>query len=366
MTVNTDSSLRNTVRVETAKDGCAGISGGATVTVETTGCDDDGDVTLYVPRGFAITLTTAGDGNVRLGNELGDVVATITSDGDVYAGHVHSLVLGVHGSGDAVIDAVDGAATLDMTGSGDVRLKSVNGLLSAHLRGSGDLAVGGVHAPAAEITGESSGDIVLGEGSIGALTAKLHGSGDLLVAATVGVADLTASGGGDIRLAKVSGVVRKDASGGSSISTAGISGMTEILAKLATADGDKLSGLSKLAHDSDRAGGADDDDNNPLVVHLHHSSSHDGGGPHLLTIIILAGIAWVAFNWVRQNGGFAQVRARFIVPGTSGPVSIHPGVAAVKDVLARLEGRLGRVEGYVTSREFDLQQKFRDLDKKSP
>jgi hypothetical protein len=33
----------------------------------------------------------------------------------------------------------------------------------------------------------------------------------------------------------------------------------------------------------------------------------------------------------------------------------------VCDALKRVEDRLGRVEGYVTSREFDLQQKFKKL-----
>jgi hypothetical protein len=363
--VNTDSGLRQSVRVETQADGCASVAGNGTVTVETSGCDDE--VTVYVPRGFAITVNVAGDGNVHLGSELGEVVASITSDGDLYAGHVQGLVLGVHGSGDAVIDSSDTMTRLDSTGSGDVKLKVANGIVSAGLHGSGDLAIGAIHATAAEVTADGSGDVVIGPGSIAALSAKIHGSGDLVVAASVVAADLTATGGGDIRLSKVTGPVSKTASGGSSISTAGFTGMNAMIAKLATLDGDKLSDLSKLAHDGDHGDWSNisQDSDNPLVIHVHHSGGNGGGATHWFTLIILAGIAWVAFGWVQRNGGFATLKARFIVPGTSGAVTSHPGVAAVRDSLSRLEGRLGRVEGYVTSREFDLQQKFRELDKKS-
>jgi hypothetical protein len=91
---------------------------------------------------------------------------------------------------------------------------------------------------------------------------------------------------------------------------------------------------------------------------VHHSS--DIGG-HIFHAVILVGILYFIWRTVRRNGGVAALRARF--SGPSQPAApTHPGVIALRDTMTRLDGRLARVETYVTTREFDLQRKFRELD----
>ncbi|MEJ0049113.1 MAG: hypothetical protein WDN04_25610 [Rhodospirillales bacterium] len=74
-------------------------------------------------------------------------------------------------------------------------------------------------------------------------------------------------------------------------------------------------------------------------------------------------ILFAIWRTVQRNGGLAQLQNRFRSSGEPAQPT-HPGVIAVRDTISRLESRLARVEGYVTTREFDLQRKFRELDAK--
>jgi hypothetical protein len=248
-----------------------------------------------------------------------------------------------------VIDTVRSAAVISSDSSGTVRLRHVEAPLRSQQNGSGDLVVGTIDSPAVELSMNSSGDAVLGKGTIGNLNARVFGSGDLVVAATAGNADLQASGGGDIKVGHVTGMLHKSAHGGSSI---------------IVTDSDLASyGLGKMAQSA-----ADDGDDittsSGTHIHIHRSSSSGNGFHHFLAGIALLVILFAIWRTVQRGGGLGGLQNRF--RGNSPPPApSHPGVIAVRDTISRLEGRLARVEGYVTTREFDLQRKFRELDTKS-
>lgn len=340
-----DPALSGQVRVEQAGKSCVSAAGGATATITTDGCGGgSGRVTIAVPPGFPVTLTENSSGNVLIGDIDGQLIATLNGDGDLRAGRTAELVVTVGGSGDAAFGAVAGSARIESSGSGDVRIRSIAGTLQSRQSGSGDLAIGEVHAAEATIAIDGNGDALIGTGNIDKLAANLTSDGSLNVQATVGNADLRASGGGDIRLGRVTGTVQKDSSGGSDIVIGGSAlanvAMDKVASALANAD------FSSDEHDGNR------------VIYMHPGEGSDIW--HWLTIGFVALILLAIYRTVQRNGGWARIRQmRGTVPSTGAPS--HPGVLALRDAMARLEGRLGQVEAYITSREFDLQRKFRDL-----
>jgi hypothetical protein len=340
--IEPDGTLHGQIRLNADDLSCLRTAGEGAVTVTTSGCGDSlGHLRIEVPYGTAVTLVQDGDGAVHVGPTTGRLVANVGGSGDLTVGRVGALVLNVKGSGDTTVDAASGTVSLNSDASGSIRLREVDGTLQTRQNGSGDLVIGTIHAPAADIVIDSSGDAVIGKGTIGALHARLSGSGDLVVAATAANADLEASGGGDIKIAQVTGNERKSASGGSSISV-----LNSDLAQL---------GIGKLAQVV-----ADSDDSHGSTSHM--GGSHDGGGfVHFLAGIAVLVILYVIWRTVQRNGGVAQLQNRFRGAGQPAQPT-HPGVIAVRDTIGRLEQRLARVEGYVTTREFDLQRKFRELD----
>jgi hypothetical protein len=343
--IEPDGSLHGQVRLSADDLSCVQATGGGTATVSTGGCGDSlGHLRIEVPFAAAVTLALSGDGTVTVGSTAGPLTASVGGSGDLTVGRVGALVMNVNGSGDSTVEAASGSTTIESNGSGSIRIRDVAGNLHTQQRGSGDLVIGSIHAGPADIVIESSGDTVIGKGEIGMLHARISGSGDLTVAATAADADLQASGGGDIRIARVTGTERKSANGGSSISV-----MNSDLAGL---------GIGKLAQ---FAVDADDGHNTTVIVgHSHDGSSsfHD----FLAGLAVLV-ILYAIWRTVQSNGGVAGLRSRFQSAGEPAQPS-HPGVLAVRDTIGRLEQRLARVEGYVTTREFDLQRKFRELDAK--
>jgi hypothetical protein len=342
--IEPDGTLHGQMRLSADDLSCLRTTGEGTVAVTTSGCGDSlGHLRIEVPYGTAVTLVQDGDGAVHVGGTTGRLVANVGGSGDLTVGRVGPLVLNVTGSGDTTVDAASGTVSLNSDASGSIRIREVDGTLQTHQTGSGDLVIGTIHAGPADIVIDSSGDAVIGKGTIAALHARLSGSGDLVVAATATNADLEASGGGDIKIAQVTGNERKSASGGSSISV-----LNSDLAQLG------IGKLAQIVADSDDSGGTT----------IHMGRSHDGGGfVHFLAGIAVLVILFVIWRTVQRNGGVAQLQNRFRGPGQPAQPT-HPGVIAVRDTIGRLEQRLARVEGYVTTREFDLQRKFRELDAK--
>ena len=166
--------------------------------------------------------------------------------------------------------------------------------------------------------------------------ASMAGSGDLGVAAEVSQGRIDVSGGGDVKLGQVTGDLQRSSSGGSTITVGGSAIVTEIMAQVARAAGSADIRVDKGDH----------------IIAMHGSSMV----MHFLTIGLVGVMLFFLWRIIRRSGGLrAWNRPR--VP--EGP--LHPGVAAVCDSMTRLEQRLGRLESYVTTKEFDLNRKIRDL-----
>jgi hypothetical protein len=350
VTIEADSDLHDAVHAIGDDLSCLQGQSGPVVVISTEGCGSKLDhLTLSVPAGLAMTLEMRGSGDVHVGDVAGELNAVMDSDGALSVASVNRLMLAVHGDGDASVAAVHGAADIQITSSGAVKLVDVSGLLHARLSGSGDLGVSTIHGAVADVDTAGSGDVTIGDGTISMLRAQTNGNGDISVAARVDVADLTASGGGDIRLRGAIGkVLRRTSSGSSSIQLAGtVNDDGKSLASL----NDELKGVNDHLKDlkidfGDHAGSTD-------------TSSHASGFVHFVAGVGVLAIVFFVLRTVRRNGGWQGWRT----PASSTGEATHPGVLAVRETLLRLDGRLAQVETYVTSREFDLQRKFRDLDR---
>jgi len=325
--ISTDPALSGHVRV--SMDGnlsCLTITDTAAVAISTSGCSEDaGTLRIDVPPDMPITVTGNGDGNLRIADTNGPLILSMNGTGNVTGGHVGRLVLSLHGSSNISFGAVSGDATLEMTGDGDVRLASVAGALALKHHGDGDLAVGHIEGLALEIESTGSGNELIGAGSVGTLVVHIQGDGDLALAATVHDADISAYGGGDVKLGKITGTLHRASGDGSDIIIGGPAMVNTVIGKVANAIG--------THQGSDRGG----------------DRSH--GFTHFLMFIVVCVMAFIIWRIVRRGGSRAAP-----APGV-----MHPGVAAITETLKRVEDRLGRVEGYVTSREFDLQQKIKKL-----
>ena len=307
--------------------------------INTAGCGGNlGHLDIAVPPAFDLIITINGSGDVTVGDVSGVLAATLNSDGNITAERADALTLTVHGSGDASVKQVHGAANIEIAGSGGVTIANAAALIHAKLYGSGDLGVGEIAAPAADVEIGGSGDITLGGGNIGALKAQVSGGGDLSVAARIGTADLHATGGSDISLNGPVSAIKRDATGGSSITVGGKS----------TGSSRHSSGMNSRDND-------DGDNDTDTTVNIH-------GSHHIFSGILVLVLLFFAWRTVQRNGGWAALRARTASP-TNAPPS-HPGVLAIRDALGRVEAKLARVENYVTSREFELHRKFRELDRK--
>jgi hypothetical protein len=217
-------------------------------------------------------------------------------------------------------------------------MQSLAGPLTIRSSGSGDVAIGSISAESVNVEASGSGDVLIGGGSIGMLTVRLNGSADFATAATSRNADLVASGGGDMRVGPVANVVRRDASGGSDIRIGSSQLVSTVIADVARA-----------------IGGSDSDKHHRTPS---HEDSSDFG--HFITLVVMVFLAYVAWRMVRRAGGLPNLMRR---PSQTqaNPIPTHAGVVALCETVTRLDQRLGRVEAYVTSREFDLQQKFREM-----
>ncbi len=329
--ISTDPTLAAHVRVSMDGDlNCLTLTGsGSGAVIGTSRCSDDaGTLRIDVPPQMPLTITSNSSGDIRISDTAAPVILNLGGSGDVTGGRTGPLVLNMHGSSDVQLGDVEGLASLEMIGSGDVRLAGVFGTLVLKHHGSGDLAVGHVDAPSVEIESTGSGDMVLGGGHVDVLNVHMHGDGDLAVAAPVRDGDVSAYGGGDVKIGVVSGTLHRASGGDSGIYVGGPSVVDTLIGKVAT----------------------------EIATHHRHtvtvtSSSHTHAGMVVVGAVALF-IVWRIAR--RRPVPGAPARSMGAGPG-------HPGVVAVCDALKRVEDRLGRVEGYVTSREFDLQQKFKKL-----
>ncbi len=332
--ISTDPALADTVRI-TANGSldCLAVHEGRTAVVGTAACagDDLGTLHIAVAPHMPVELAASGGGSIQISDLHASLTVDLGEGTDLKAGDIGSFALSVRGGGDVAIGTVDGSASLRISGSGDVMVGTLNGPLSLKRTGSGDLSIGTINAPAVAIDSTGSGDTRIGRGSIGGLQANLRGSGDLAVSATVSSGQVAASGGGDIKLATVTGPLSRSASGGSNI-TVGVEG---------AGDG-AVRGVAQ-AGDPGR--------HETVIVAKRDHTAHD-----VTMAAVAAVLLYLAWRILRRLGSGTGWR------GPAQPAApMHPGVLAVGETMMRLEQRLGRIEGYVTTREFDLNRKFRDL-----
>ena len=335
--VEVDSSLSGHVRISEDEGlDCLSIVEGETLVIDASRCGDH-DLRVAVPAGMPMTLSASGGGDVRIGDVEGPLTLSLNGHGDVAVGRIAGpLVVTLSGGSDVSLGAVSGPVTLSLSGSGDLKMKSLAGPLVLKKSGSGDVAIGSIAAGGVEVEDTGSGDVVLGGGSIGSLRVHLNGSSDFVTAATIRDAELSAHGGGDMRVGRVTGTVRRDASGGSEIRVGTSDTVSGIIADVA----DDISKSRNPSHSVDAG-----------------TASMIG---HFLTIGIVGFLIYFIYRIVRRSGGLSVMRRQRAAPATPAAPT-NPGVVALCEALARVEQRLGRVEAYVTSREFDLQQKFREM-----
>jgi hypothetical protein len=335
--IGTDPSLSGQVRV--TLDGslsCLSIVGGHVAVIGTSGCSDEaGKLRIDVSPDTPVSITSHSDGDIHVRDLHSPLVAALYSSGDLTTGHVGSLTVTIHGSGDVTSGEVSGPATIEIAGSGDVRIKQVSGPLNSRQIGSGDLVIGAIESDAASLEATGSGDALIGSGHIGNLHGRFSGSSDLAVAATVGNADVEAFGGSDIKLGHVTGTLTKHASGGSDIIVGGSSTIDHIISQVAR-----------------NIGNADPE------MHARYTSRSSGFG-HFLTFAFVLLVLYISFRIIKRGGGLGGLRTTFRSGPPPGPS--HPGVLALCERMTQLDQRLGRLEGYVTTREFDLNRKFREL-----
>jgi hypothetical protein len=316
---------------------CLSIVGGGTAVIGTAGCSDDsGRLRIEVSPNTPVTVTSQGDGTVSVGDLRAPLIVSLTGSGDLTAGRSDGLTISIRGSGAVTAGDIDGPVTIDTTGSGDVRIKRVNGTLTMRQRSSTDLAVGAIEAGNVVLDAAGSGDMLIGRGNIGQLQVRINGSSDLSVAATVHDANVSASGGGDVRLGKVTGNLSRSAAGGSDIVVGGSDLVNTVIGEVTRKIGDSSSDIT--------------------------INTHSGSGPgvdHFLAIIVAGIVLYIVFRIVRNSGGIAGLRARS--GGAPPGAPTNPSVIALCETMARLDQRLGRLEGYVTTREFDLNRKFREM-----
>lgn len=179
--------------VEVAKDG-------ATIRIRGKGPFQP-RVTVKTPPGVAVRVSDCGDGKV--GDLQADFSLKATGTADYEVGKVRSADATLSGSGDLVIDAVDG------------------GKLSVVLSGSGNVKVGSVHGGDLKVLIRGSADVEIGGGDAKLADLEIAGSGDVHCAARCAQARLRITGSGDIRMPKPGEVLEKTVTGSGDVELGG-------------------------------------------------------------------------------------------------------------------------------------------------
>ena len=337
--IDTDPSLQNQIRFTLDSSlSCLTIAGGDPVMVSTSRCNDEAgrlriDVSPYLP----VTLSSSGDGDIRVADLRGPLTASLSGSGDLVTGSTGPLVLSVRASGDATLGDINGPATVVMNGNGNVHMNAVHGPLTLRQVGSGDLVAGSVQGGDVIIEGNGSGDVLLGAGHIESLQAQMNGSGDLSIAASIRDATVNMRGGGDAKLGPVSGTLNQTASDDSSI-------MVLDAAHAKAVDDQIARKVGSGRH---------------AAVHLGSHGLTDL--KHFLSFAFAVLVLFICWRIVRRAGGLSGLRQHWRGGNVAAPS--NPAVLALGETMMRLEQRLGRLESYVTTREFDLTRKFRELGK---
>lgn len=161
----------------------------------------DGAVWGEVGPSDQLNLAHSGCGDWTVAPVRGTFDLASRGSGDTRARSVGRLASAIQGSGDLVLDSVEGPAVLSIAGSGDVKIERVSGAVSGDIAGSGDIRIGSGRAPNVSVRIAGSGDFIFG-GEVGALSAQVAGSGDVHVARVDGPVAKSVHGSGEVTVGR--------------------------------------------------------------------------------------------------------------------------------------------------------------------
>ncbi len=334
-----DPSLSREIRTIGAVGGLTDDGGTARVT---TACGGDA-LTIRVPPSFPVQIEAAKGSSFRLGNLDGPVVAHLDGGAELTAG------------------SLAGGLVLENDGGGDVQLGSLAGPSSLSVSGSGDLSIGHVDAASLAIALSGSGDGNIGGGRIGTLQAAVSGSGDLDIEATVGGGSASTSGSGDVSIGRVTGTLVENRGGSGDISVrddapgagrtiVGVGNTPISVPPVAIAPIPPMPAMppippmpamSGVGTTSARSGGSG-------VNSSVDGAYSDSTAELVAALSVAAGATLLVL----------RARRRRV---TTVSATADPRIRAAADRLDAIARRVGRVEALVTSREFDLHRRFREM-----
>lgn len=169
---------------------------------------------MIEPVNGPLNVINSGSGRISVAS-AGDSIVDNMGSGDINLGTVRSLQAVLTGSGNFVVDE-SGNTFLQNQGSGDVTLTHTAGL-KVQLNGSGDLSLGAVMG-ALNVINNGSSDISA-ERVGGPVSLDISGSGDVSIAGgQVPSFSLRGSGSGDVSYGGITNTVNVDTNGSGDIS----------------------------------------------------------------------------------------------------------------------------------------------------
>jgi hypothetical protein len=166
------------------------------------------------PVNGPLNVINSGSGRISV-TSAGDSIVDNMGSGDINLGAVRNLQAVLTGSGNFTVDQ-SGNTFLQNQGSGDVRLTRTAGL-KVQLNGSGDLSLGSVMG-GLNVVNNGSSDIAI-ERVGGPVTLDISGSGDVSIAGgQVPAFVLRGSGSGDVSFDGITNTVNVDTNGSGDVS----------------------------------------------------------------------------------------------------------------------------------------------------
>lgn len=149
----------------------------------------------------ALHLAHAGCGDWTVASVRRALDLSSQGSGDTRARTVGALNSATQGSGDLMLDAVEGPTAISIAGSGDVTIRRVTGPVSSQIAGSGDVRIADGQAANVAVRIAGSGDFTF-NGRAGALSAQVAGSGDVHVAHVDGPVAKSVQGSGEVTVGR--------------------------------------------------------------------------------------------------------------------------------------------------------------------
>lgn len=361
-------------------------------------CNTEGSADIQVPEGTSLSFR---------GNET-----QITATG------LLGNISGFTANGDVEIEQARDVS-LRMTGSGNVSINTLVGTVKIQNFSNGDLSIGSLSSPKTDLSATSSGDLLIKNGWVDALSIRDMGSSDISAHVRAKTAHVAVYGSGNVTVDHVSETLSQTHYGSGSLNV-----QTDPGARIETPnriDGnaiarDVLASVGSKLENTDRS-------HSPIILNTH-LSHHHSLLRLILTLVIIGlilrharryrertGQSFFVNLWTNAAEGYAsfvrnwearmrerrgeeahtpvepphvhytrravdlyqeiihtareqkQRHASQAGPATPDTVTLSPALIRLNDRLSRLEPRLARMEQFVTSPDFALERQFRDLER---